>query len=222
MNLIQRAVAVAACMFTPVLSSAQPLCTMDADSLTLEPDPQGIEFGSIRLAPTSVATSVASEERVVARSFEQLQVFVGPGDTIALREASGEEFSARIADLSATELVVMVDGRRRAYHADDVIRIRQRRGDSLANGTWLGFGIGAGLGLVAVAADDSGFIDNAGWAVVVAAIYGGIGAGIGVGVDALIRRRQVIYDHQPGTTPAVAIVPFLGVKSAGAMVTLRF
>jgi hypothetical protein len=193
-NLIQRGVAVAACVFTPVLCLAQP------PHSSLDPPERG-EY---------------------ARSFEQLQVFVGPGDTISVREASGEEFSARISDLTSTELVVMVDGRRRAFQPDDVIRIRQRRSDSLANGTWLGFGIGAGLGLVAVAADDSGLVNNAGWAVVVAAVYGGIGAGIGVGIDALIRRRQVIYDHQPRGAPPVAIVPFFGVKSAGAMIAVRF
>jgi hypothetical protein len=193
-NLIQRGVAVAACVFTPVLCSAQsPHSSRDAQ-----------------------------KRGEYARSFEQLQVFVEPGDTISVREASGDEFSARISDLTSTELVVMVDGRRRAFQPDDVIRIRQRRGDSLANGTWLGFGIGAGLGVVAVATDDSGFMDSAGFAVLAAAVYGGIGAGIGVGVDALIRHRRVIYDHQPGGAPGVAIIPLLGVKSAGAMIALRF
>ena len=152
-----------------------------------------------------------------AQSFEQLQVLIGRGDTISLREASGEEFAARVVDLTPTELIVIADGHRRAFHADDVIRISQRRRDSLANGTWLGFGIGAGVGAVAVAVDEGG----AGWAVVGAAFYGAFGAGIGVAVDALVRRRQVIYDHQP-IRPAVAIVPILGAKSAGAMVALRF
>jgi hypothetical protein len=197
------------------VTRAARILRVDAESLAIERDPPEIRPGS--------DPSLQLQGRVGhARSFEQLQIFVGPGDTISVREASGEEFSARIADLTTTELVVMVDGRRRAFQADDVIRIRQRRGDSLANGTWLGFGIGAGLALVAVTTDDSGFMDSAGWAVLVAAVYGGIGAGIGVGVDALIRRRHVIYDHRPGATPAVAIVPFVGVKSAGAMVALRF
>lgn len=86
----------------------------------------------------------------------------------------------------------------------------------------MGFGIGAGIGLLAVATDDSGVMDNAGWAVVAAAVYGGMGAGIGVGVDALIRRRQVIYDHLPAAVSTIAIAPLISVKRAGAVVALRF
>jgi hypothetical protein len=157
-----------------------------------------------------------------ARSFEQLQVFVADGDTVSVREATGKEFSARVAGISATELVVMVDGQRRAFHPDDAIRIRQRRGDSLANGTWWGFGIGAGAGLLAVAADDSGLANNAGWAVVVAAVYGGIGAGIGVCVDALIRKREIIYDHQTGGASTLTIVPLFGRGRTGAQIALTF
>jgi hypothetical protein len=41
-----------------------------------------------------------------------------------VREASGDEFSARVAGLTATELVVMIDGQRRAFRPDDAIRIR--------------------------------------------------------------------------------------------------
>jgi hypothetical protein len=170
-----------------------------------------------------VATSLKSQKRVAqARSFEQLQVFVANGDTVSVREATGQEFSARVAHVSATELVVMVDGQRRAFHPDDTIRIRQRRGDSLANGTWWGFGIGAGAALLAVAADDSGLVNDAGWAVVAAAVYGGIGAGIGVSVDALIRRREIIYDHKAGGPVTLTIVPVFGPTRAGARLAVTF
>ena len=111
---------------------------------------------------------------------------------------------------------------RRAFHPDDTIRIRQRRGDSLANGTWWGFGIGAGAALLAVAADDSGLVNDAGWAVVAAAVYGGIGAGIGVSVDALIRRREIIYDHKAGGPPTLTIVPVFGPTRAGARLAVTF
>ena len=248
MSLIQRSVAVIACAFSPALCSAQsPQATHDGtklattstsmdvstDGLT-SPEPVlhfDVDWSTSAWQPVEstvdshhpAAPSPELQERVeYARSFEQLQVFVGRGDTISVREGSGEEFSARVASLTATELVVAVNGQNRTFRSDDVIRIRQRRGDSLANGTWLGFGIGAGFALIAFAVDNSGFADGAGWAVLAAAVYGGMGAGIGVGIDALIRSRQVIYDHPAPGASTVAVVPLIGLKRAGAMVALRF
>jgi hypothetical protein len=231
LHLIQTTIAVVACAFIPVLCSAQAPQPPDDDArlaathtpmavaadgrwLTSNPDPLVGKYMPPSLGP--------QERRGLARSFEQLQVFVEAGDNVSVREGSGEEFSARVAGLTATELVVMIDGQRRAFRPDDAIRIRQQRGDSLANGTWLGFGIGAGFALMAAAVDNSGFFDGAGWALLAAGVYGGMGAGIGVGVDALIRGRQVIYDHQPATASTVAIVPVIGMKRAGALVALRF
>ena len=206
MNLVHSGLVFVGCALIPVVCSGQVAATVERES-----------------SPMFVATSLKSQKRVAqARSFEQLQVFVANGDTVSVREASGQEFSARVAHVSATELVVMVDGQRRAFHPDDTIRIRQRRGDSLANGTWWGFGIGAGAALLAVAADDSGLVNDAGWAVVAAAVYGGIGAGIGVSVDALIRRREIIYDHKAGGPPTLTIVPVFGPTRAGARLAVTF
>ncbi len=206
MKLVQSGVVLIASALIPMVCSAQTARTVDPAA-----------------SPTFIAKSLKSQKRVTqARSFEQLQVFVADGDTVSVREATGKEFSARVAGVSATELVLMVDGQRRAFHPDDAIRIRQRRGDSLANGTWWGFGIGAGAALLAVAADDSGLVNDAGWAVVAAAVYGGIGAGIGVSVDALIRKREIIYDHGAGGASTVTIVPVFGPRRAGAQVALAF
>ena len=82
----------------------------------------------------------------------------------------------------------MVNGQRRDLREADVTTIRQRRGDSLQNGALAGLCIGAGLTaiLFALSGDDV----NGGWAALGIAIYGGVGAGIGVGVDALIVTRQ--------------------------------
>ena len=167
-----------------------------------------------------MASSVAAQPRTV-QSFEQLRVLVGPTDRISIREGVGEEVSAQIIDLTSTELVVMVDGQRRAFHSDDVMRIRQRRSDSLGNGAWIGFAAGAGLALVGIAAEPDLF-DNAGWALLAIGLYGSMGAGVGVGVDALIRGRQVIYQHPSGAAPALALVPVVSTRRVGAMLALRF
>lgn len=231
LNLIDRSVAVVACALIPVLCSAQALQTADDGTriaatptpMAVAADGRWLTIDSAPLARKSAAASLRPSERIGrARSFEQLQLFVQDGDSVSLRESSGVEVPARVAGLTPTELVVIIDGQRRAFQPEDAIRISQRRGDSLANGTWLGFGIGAGFALIAVGMDNSDFFDGAGWALLAAGVYGGLGAGIGVGIDALIRGRQVIYDHQPAAASTVAIVPLLGAKRAGAMVALRF
>jgi hypothetical protein len=205
MKLVQSSVVLIASALIPMVCSAQTARTVDRAA-----------------SSTFIATSQKSQKPVTqARSFEQLELFIAEGDTVSVAEGSGKEFSARVAGVSATELVVLVEGQRRVFHPDDAIRIRQRRGDSLANGTWRGFGIGAGAALLAVAADDSGLANNAGWAVVAAAVYGGIGAGIGVTVDALIRKRYIIYDHGAGAS-TFTISPVFGPRRAGAQVALAF
>ena len=166
---------------------------------------------------------VHAQERV-ARSFEQLQVLVEPGDTISI-EAAGSEIAAEIASLTSTELTVVVAGERRTFAPRDVNRIRQRRGDSLANGAWWGFGIGVGFGVLGAAltvaldegSEDLGFPA----ASAVVAVYGAMGAGLGVGIDALIRRRQVIYESASATSGAV-LMPLVGHKRAGAVIAFRF
>lgn len=137
----------------------------------------------------------------VAASFEQLQVLVRPGNTVTVTDAAGSDVSGRIGSVTPSVLSLDLSGGRRDFSEGDVTAIRQRRGDSLANGAWWGFGVGAGLaGLVLVAFAACDICDGEvepGVAAAVVGLYGAMGAGIGVGVDALIRGQQTIY-RRPG------------------------
>jgi hypothetical protein len=94
-----------------------------------------------------------------------------------------------------------VGGTRRDFNESDVMLIRQRRGDSLSNGAWWGFGIGAGLAVAVLLAYTACDLCDGelgpGEAAAAISVYGAMGAGVGVGVDALIRRPQTIY-RRPG------------------------
>ena len=84
-----------------------------------------------------------------------------------------------------------------------------------------GLGVGVGLAALAVAAigvDDT----DVGWAAAAVAFYGGLGAGVGVGVDALIQRRQVIYERSAAPPGGFAMTTGLTPGRAVARVTLRF
>jgi hypothetical protein len=157
----------------------------------------------------------------IPRSFEQLQVLVKAGDSITVATATGEELAGRIVTLTATELVIMTGSGPRSFQAGDLLRIRQRRGDSLANGIWTGVGIGVGLAVLGAASDDSDFF-GAGFWIFAGGAYAAMGAGIGAGVDALIRRTYVIYDSTPIPGSSISVAPLVGTRRIGAAVAWRF
>jgi hypothetical protein len=160
----------------------------------------------------------------IAGSFEQLKVLVRPGETVTVTETTGQETTGKIADLSSSTLALLAGGTRRELSESDVRTIQQRHNDSLANGALYGLAIGAVASaalIIAVSAVDSEEVD-AGLAALAIGAYGGIGAGIGVGVDALIRKRHVIYQRQSLPGVQVGIAPWLTSQRKGVLVTLRF
>src|SRR5262249_14715865 len=141
--------------------------------------------GTNRLLAVSVflVTLMAVECRAQQVStFEQLQILVKPGDKIFVTDTSGVTVKARISDLSASNLWVVVNGKRRDLLQIDVRESRQWRGDSLKNGAWIGAIAGAGLvtfGLVAACESES---CNPGFVAADLLLGAGLGAGIGVGI----------------------------------------
>jgi len=151
-------------------------------------------------ATASAAQTSDDNRRGLAESFEQLQVLARPGDLVTVITTTGYRVSGRIDDVSPWVLALTANGIRRDYAVADVDTVRQRRSDSLANGAKWGAGIGAALLAVAIAVCDECHFDSPDdYAVAVFATgaYAAMGAGVGVGIDALIRRQQVIY-RRPG------------------------
>jgi hypothetical protein len=157
----------------------------------------------------------------IARSFDQLQLLVRPGDKVTVTDASGREATGRIVDLSPSMLVLSAGGPPLQLSEPDVREIQQRRSDSLANGAIWGLAVGSAIatGLVVAFREDS---DDLAPAVGVIAVYGGIGAGIGVGVDALISRRHVIYQRRSASAVEFGLTPLLSPQRKGALVSVRF
>jgi hypothetical protein len=161
----------------------------------------------------------------IATSYQELKLLVRPGDAVTLVDSTGQKVSGRITDLSASALAMTVDGRSREWRETEVSTITQRRQDSLTNGALIGLGVGAASAAVGGAvwaantvADDT----NAGDVAVVLAFYGGIGAAIGVGVDAMITKHYVIFDRRPGSGVTVSVAPQLGFGRAGARLSIGF
>jgi hypothetical protein len=104
----------------------------------------------------------------------------------------------------------------------DVTRIRQRLPDPLWTGALIGFGVGAGLGAVAAAFDEGYSHQGGGACAGPALMFGMLGAGASVGIDALIKGRKVIY-QAPGIKPnRVAVQPIVSASARGLRLTMRF
>jgi hypothetical protein len=167
-----------------------------------------------------VLAAPRAEAQGVADSFEQLRLLVRAGDTITVRDSKGVDTTGKIDRLSSSSLLLIASGTRRELKEADVTTILQRRSDSLANGALWGLVIGlAGGGIATALMCYDGPCDASLAAVV--PFYGGLGAGIGVGVDAMIVRRQVIYEKQKGSA-AFGVVPLLGVGRLGAALSVTF
>jgi hypothetical protein len=90
--------------------------------------------------------------------------------------------------------------------------------DSLLNGTVIGFAVGAALGIAFVYATRDSELD-AGQYAYSALIFGGIGAGAGLGIDALFDRNPSVVVRSPRR---VALGPRVSRKSAGIRVVMRW
>jgi hypothetical protein len=168
---------------------------------------------------TAIAQTATAQE--IAGSFEQLQVLVKPGDTVTVRDATGVETKGTIAALSSSTLALLTADTRLELSENDVSTIKQRRSDSLANGALIGAAGGAAFATTALIIFRDNDLDASEVALVLG-LYSAMGTGIGVAVDALIRREHVIFRRQPTTGLQVGIAPWLTKQHKGVIVTLRF
>ena len=160
-----------------------------------------------------------------ARSFEQLQLLVKAGDRIFVTDPTLNTFEGRIAGLPTSSLRVTVNGTSRDLSETDIFEIRQWRHDSLKNGAVIGAGVGLGLGIAFAIAICQDSWNGCGGGEVLAglALYSGIGAGIGVGVDALMPSKQRVFIGGTRTSSnRITVMPILNRSRKGITLGLSF
>jgi hypothetical protein len=182
-----------------------------------------IRIGLLVVAMLAGVAGLAGAQEL-AGTFDQLRVLIAPGSKITVIDASGQTVKGKVVTLSATALRLSVAGATRELAERDVDQIRERRADSLANGAKIGFYVGASLGGLAALALLSSDEDEAwGYALVGAAVYAGLGTGIGVGIDAMIESDRPIYARrQSGGATAFRLAPILGHERRGVQMAIRF
>jgi hypothetical protein len=149
-----------------------------------------------------------AEAQELAGTFDQLRVLVKAGDRIRVMDTSGQEIRGTIADIGSASLTIVYDGTRRDLAERDINTIHQRRPDSLANGALWGLAIGGGLGLLGGLALSGADGSSAAIIPVITLVYGGIGAGVGAGLDALLSAERVIYARRTTSARLSPIVSY--------------
>jgi hypothetical protein len=166
-------------------------------------------------------TSAEAQAVEAAASFEQLQMLVRPGNVITVVDDTGAKLRGRLISLSSSSLQLDLGNGQRTFEQARVRTIRQRRGDSLANGAWSGLGVGIVIPAIALLALRDECYCSAAEVAGALGAYGGLGAGIGVGIDALVRRTKTIYGA-PADPGRVLLTPMATRDGSGVSMTIRF
>jgi hypothetical protein len=170
---------------------------------------------SILLAATASTASAQSRQSSQA----DLGTVLQPGMTVWITDASGQERKTRILDVSGETVTAGApDGARRLSIAD-ISRVKVRHSDSVLNGAVIGAGaaVASGLFLCSLTEPWENCRDDVGPMIRI----GALGAGIGIGIDALIRGRTTIYDAGGGSI-RVQAAPIVGRGTRGVRVALTF
>jgi hypothetical protein len=137
---------------------------------------------------------------VAAQTPEQaggdIEAALKPGMTVWLTDSTGREEKTRIIGVSGDTVITGIGDDVRRLPAGDVLRVRARKSDPVVNGALIGAGaaVASGLFLCNLTEPWSNCLDDAGPMFRI----GALGAGIGIGIDALIRGRRTIYERSQG------------------------
>lgn len=139
--------------------------------------------------------------------------------TAWITDSSGREQRTRIISISDALVTGSVGDDVREFRMPDLRRIRVRRSDSLLNGALIGAGamVGTGLFMCNLMERWENCRDDVGPMV----RLGLVGAGIGIGVDALFRFRRTVFERGPGSADVRAI-PLVGPAGGGLQVSVKF
>jgi hypothetical protein len=168
---------------------------------------------------TFVAAGSTASAQTSTETKPTLEAALRPGMTVLITGADGREEEARVVTLSGGLISASTADQIRNLRAADVARVRVRHSDSVLNGALIGAGVAVASGLLLCRATEpwENCRDDVGPMLRI----GAIGAGIGIGIDALIRGRRTIYEA-PNRAPQVFAAPLIGRSATGVQLSLRF
>ncbi len=180
------------------------------------------------LAGAFAAVVLASSTVVAQSEHDAIRGHVKDGQKVSITDSQGNEINGRIHAITSDGLSLAAHGKTTDVPYDKIVKI-DRPHDGLANGTLIGLATGAAIGLLAIANEDSHDCPhnllfcsdpNAATYAAGALVMGGVGAGVGVAIDALIHRERQIY-RRAGQA-RVTVNPALRHGSRGGVVSVSW
>jgi hypothetical protein len=165
-------------------------------------------LGTVSLSAQSPASGA------VVSSSDELWMKIKSGDAVYVLDSSARETAGTFAKVSQSSLELLVDGQIREIPLSDVREIA-RRGDPLWNGALIGAAVGGGLTALACG-NECTTGERVGVIVTSALIWGAVG----MGIDALIHGRTVVYRATPLKT--VRFMPVLSRHQVSAALSVGF
>jgi hypothetical protein len=149
-----------------------------------------------------------------AAQVQPIPAAVKPGLKVSVTDQRGANVEGRVQEVSGRFVRLSVKGRARDIPIEDVLRIE--RPDTVKNGALIGFSVGVGSGLVAIAFDPHG------GALMVSRTLGNglVCAGLGALIDAAVDSRRTLY--QRGSGPQARLHPVIGRNVRGVAATLAW
>lgn len=135
--------------------------------------------------------------RAPITTFEALPSRVANGKTVVVDDVTGQRHRGRLVRLGPDFMAFADDGVERTLASADIRRVFACC-DSLANGAAIGFGLGLAGGL-ATGGQWIEFGMSLGDGIGVLMLFGGVGAVVGAGIDASLRKDELVY-VAPGVT----------------------
>jgi hypothetical protein len=179
------------------------------------------------IVPAQENTS-ALEAASAQSDADRIRQRVKEGQKVRITDDQGREWHGRVGTFTPDNLTVVTDDRERNdFPYGTILRI-DRPHDSLANGALIGLASGAAFGLAVVISEEHdcepGYLfcsdPSAGAYVLVPMVFGGLGAAVGVGIDALIRKDPSLFRRTGAAR--VTLTPAVGPDLRAVMVSVRW
>ena len=191
-------------------------------TLSSGPDAPGRSFVAGQEKPPAAQSAGPNDADAIRQRVKE-------GQNVRITDDQGREWHGRIEALAPDSLVLLTKDRQRRDIPYATIVGIDRPHDTLANGALIGFVSGAAFGMLAVIAEENADCEPAAFFSCgdpTAAAYflfpsvtGAMGAGVGVAIDALIRRDPTLFRRGESR---VTLAASLGRGVRGLSVSVRW
>ena len=151
-----------------------------------------------------------------------LPLLLQPGDDVYVTDTSGDESRVRVAAVSPVSLTARNGNQLRVLMSSDIREIKRTRRDPVTNGLAIGIVSGFGSSALYLLAVCREGVDCSSIGTPLIAGATGLGAAIGVTIDALIRKRETIYQNPAAGRRSLSVVPVVTPERKAVVVTLAF